>query len=84
MAAEPITFFKTSKGALGEREDWWRLLTEDSGAQIVEHEWAHENPYKTGTSNNGTRKISIDDFLESDASEQAKIALRKLLNRQAQ
>lgn len=67
------------KGALQEREDWWRLCYEaESRDFFIEHEWHHMNAYKLETAaDEGTEVMSVDGYSGkgTDKIEEAKAAL---------
>lgn len=70
---------KKMKGALQEREDWWRLCYDtDSREFFVEHEWHHMNAYNIGAATNeGKVMIGADAYQGegADKIDHAKAAL---------
>lgn len=79
--AESISLHKKTKGALAEKEDWWRLIVQDDGASYVEHEWSHHDAYGKKKPESGTRKVPIDEFLAGEEESAAQDALRWVLAR---
>jgi hypothetical protein len=78
--AESIPLHQKLKGALQEKEDWWRLIIQDDGDSYVEHEWSHVDAYRDSKPDSGTRRVPIDDFLAGDEETAAQDALRKVLS----
>jgi hypothetical protein len=76
--AKRVQIGESIKGSFRETEDWWHFVVEDDGSKYVEHEWSYADPYK-GKGTEGTKKIPVDEFLSSDASEGLKAELRKAL-----
>jgi hypothetical protein len=78
MAASRTKFHERIKGPYREKEDWWHLI-EDSGQLSVEHEWSHSSLGNLKTDSD-TKTMTVEEFLASDAPNDAKEALRKLLD----
>jgi hypothetical protein len=84
---ERISIHEQTKGSLGQTEDWWVLtINTKPGEKLVEYNWSHTNPYDPGRSPppgaEGTRKMSVEEFLSSPGNETARSKLRDLLKRQ--
>jgi hypothetical protein len=73
-------FHARTRGSHAEDEDWYRLVTEDDGTRFVEHEWSYTNPYPPQNSDDGTQRMTVDEFLSGDYDANAKNKLRELIS----
>lgn len=80
--AKTVSLSSTTKGSLGETEDWWRLVVSDDGTAHVEHEWSHHDPYGKRQPSSGTETISVDAFLSGQHDNAMKDKLRAALDEQ--
>jgi hypothetical protein len=76
-----IELSTSTKGSLGEDQDWWQLVTDSDGKMHVEHEWSHINAYKFRVGNSGKEQITINHFLSGDYNTRAQKKLRERLAR---
>jgi hypothetical protein len=76
-----IEFHSRTQGSLGENEDWYRLIVEEDGSRVVEHEWSHTNAYKVSQSDSGSKRISVEEFLRGAYDQTAKGKLSDLITR---
>ncbi len=74
-----IELCTSTKGSLGEDQDWWQLVTDNDGKMYVEHEWAHRNTYKFRVSHTGSEQIEVNQFLAGDYNSEAQQKLRERL-----
>ncbi|MBR0789887.1 hypothetical protein [Bradyrhizobium manausense] len=74
----PLT--EAKKGPLGEKEDWYVLVIEDSGESYIEHEWSHENAFGKG-GNAGKKKIPVDEYLKGNHNAEAVAKVKQALGR---
>jgi hypothetical protein len=83
---ERISIHEQTKGSLGQTEDWRVLVVNTkTGEKLVEYNWSHTNPYNPGKrpppGAEGTRVMSVEEFLSSPGNETAKSKLKDLLKR---
>lgn len=76
-----IELSTSTKGSLGEDQDWWQLVTDNDGKMFVEHEWSHRNAYKFRVSNSGKEQIAVDHFLSGNYDSNVQQKLRARLAR---
>ena len=76
-----IELSTSTKGSLGEDQDWWQLVTDNDGTMFVEHEWSHRNAYKFRVSNSGKEQIAVDHFLSGNYDSNVQQKLRARLAR---
>ena len=76
-----IELSTSTKGSLGEDQDWWQLVTDNDGKMFVEHEWSHRNAYKFRVSNSGKEQIAVDHFMSGNYDSNVQQKLRARLAR---
>ena len=76
-----IDLCTSTKGSLGEDQDWWQLVTDNDGKMYVQHEWSHVNAYKFRVGNAGKEQITVNHFLLGDYNRKAQKKLRERLAR---
>ncbi|MGA0541833.1 hypothetical protein [Neotabrizicola sp. VNH66] len=68
--------YSRMSGALSENDDEWHLVVDDAtGDMHVRHEWSHMDPYKGKVTSEGTKELTVEEFLASNAPIAAKDAL---------
>lgn len=74
-----MEFHKIVNTSVAEHEDWWNILIKGDD-KIVVHGWSHLNRY-TLKVESGSKTYTLEEFMESDSSIQAKNKLAKYLAR---
>jgi hypothetical protein len=74
--AKRVQIGESRKGPFGEKEDWYHFVVGDDGKQCVEHEWSYTDPYGKNPGSDGTKKISVDEFLAGDYGDGMKAVVR--------
>jgi hypothetical protein len=62
-ACQNALLHSIAKGAWGETEDWWNLVTEDDGKPWVEHEWSYHDLYGKREPDTGVTRMTVEEFL---------------------
>ncbi|MEO1719053.1 MAG: hypothetical protein AAFR23_02370 [Pseudomonadota bacterium] len=74
-------FHQSAKGTMGEKEDWFYIVRQADGRLCIEHEWDYVRLSKLSAEpDRGSKRVTIEAFLASDAPAAAKGKLRELLS----
>jgi hypothetical protein len=67
-------FYQRLSIDVAEKQERYRLLTNDDGSRVVEYEWLSTHLYRGGT-NSGQIRMPVAEFLSGEYDETAKSAL---------
>ena len=59
---ESIHVLHSNVGPHGQGE-WWRLIVEDDGRKVIEHQWSRTDASGRRGPDAGTERIPLDEFM---------------------